>query len=122
LDGLIYRRKLGCPDVPRFVGTRHEGEHGRRICHYLRLLRVKLPANYAWFSVVSLINGQRLAQPMILHSVGVRTRQTYLILSLDEDYFATVFYIYQNVLAGSPEHKHAGSENLVATKLEIRRS
>ena len=37
---------------------------------------------------VVLINGQRLAQLMIRHGVGVRTRATYLVRSVDEDYFA----------------------------------
>jgi len=37
---------------------------------------------------VVLINGQRLAQLMIQHGVGVRTRATYLVRSIDEDYFA----------------------------------
>jgi restriction system protein len=37
---------------------------------------------------VVLINGQRLAQLMLQHGVGVRTRVTYLLRSIDEDYFA----------------------------------
>src|SRR5690606_5112661 len=36
---------------------------------------------------VVLINGQHLAQLMIQHGVGVRTRATYLVRSLDDDYF-----------------------------------
>ena len=37
---------------------------------------------------VVLIDGQRLARLMIRHGVGVRTRQTYEVRSVDEDYFA----------------------------------
>jgi restriction system protein len=36
---------------------------------------------------VVLINGNRLAQLMVQHGVGVRTRATYLVRSVDEDYF-----------------------------------
>jgi restriction system protein len=35
-----------------------------------------------------LINGQRLAQLMIQHGVGVRGRTTYIVRSIDEDYFS----------------------------------
>ena len=37
---------------------------------------------------VVLINGQRLAKLMIQHGVGVRTRTTYVVRSIDEDYFS----------------------------------
>ena len=37
---------------------------------------------------VVLIDGARLARLMIRHGVGVRTRQTYEVKSVDEDYFA----------------------------------
>lgn len=37
---------------------------------------------------VVLINGQKLAQLMIQHGVGVRTRTTYIVRSIDEDYFS----------------------------------
>jgi restriction system protein len=37
---------------------------------------------------VVLINGQRLAQLMIRHGVGVRSRTTYVIRGIDEDYFS----------------------------------
>lgn len=36
---------------------------------------------------IVLINGDRLARLMIRHDVGVRPRQTYVIRSVDEDYF-----------------------------------
>ena len=39
---------------------------------------------------IVLINGDRLAQLMILHGVGVRVRKTYLLQSVDEDYFAEI--------------------------------
>ena len=37
---------------------------------------------------IVLINGERLARLMIQHEVGVRARRTYVIRSVDEDYFA----------------------------------
>ena len=37
---------------------------------------------------VVLIDGARLARLMITHDVGVRTRQTYAVKTVDEDYFA----------------------------------
>ena len=37
---------------------------------------------------VVLIDGARLARLMIAHDVGVRTRQTYAVKTVDEDYFA----------------------------------
>ncbi|HET9458713.1 MAG TPA: restriction endonuclease [Sphingomicrobium sp.] len=39
---------------------------------------------------VVLINGQKLAQLMIQHGVGVRTRTTYAVRSVDDDYFSEV--------------------------------
>lgn len=37
---------------------------------------------------IVLINGQMLAKLMIQHGVGVRARATYVISSVDEDYFS----------------------------------
>lgn len=37
---------------------------------------------------IVLINGDRLARLMIQHEVGVRARKTYVVRSVDEDYFA----------------------------------
>lgn len=37
---------------------------------------------------IVLIDGQRLARLMIANEVGVRARQTYVIRSIDEDYFS----------------------------------
>jgi restriction system protein len=37
---------------------------------------------------IVLINGDRLARLMIRHEVGVRARQSYIIRSVDEDYFS----------------------------------
>lgn len=39
---------------------------------------------------IVLINGERLARLMIQHEVGVRARKTYVLRSVDEDYFAEV--------------------------------
>jgi restriction system protein len=37
---------------------------------------------------IVLINGDRLARLMIKHEVGVRPRKTYVLRSVDEDYFS----------------------------------
>lgn len=37
---------------------------------------------------IVLINGERLARLLIQHEVGVRARRTYVLRSVDEDYFA----------------------------------
>lgn len=39
---------------------------------------------------IVLINGDRLARLMIAHEVGVRARKTYVLRSVDEDYFSGV--------------------------------
>ncbi len=39
---------------------------------------------------VVLINGQRLAQLMVQHGVGVRTRTSYIVQKIDEEYFTEV--------------------------------
>ena len=37
---------------------------------------------------IVLINGERLARLMVQHEVGVRARKTYVLRSIDEDYFS----------------------------------
>jgi restriction system protein len=39
---------------------------------------------------IVLVNGERLARLMIQHEVGVRARKTYVLRSVDEDYFSDV--------------------------------
>ncbi len=39
---------------------------------------------------IVLVNGERLARLMIQHEVGVRARKTYVLRSVDEDYFSEV--------------------------------
>ncbi|MCU9839621.1 restriction endonuclease [Ruegeria sp. WL0004] len=39
---------------------------------------------------IVLINGDRLARLMIKHEVGVRARRTYVLRSVDEDYFSDI--------------------------------
>jgi len=39
---------------------------------------------------IILINGERLARLMIAYEVGVRARQTFVLKSVDEDYFSDV--------------------------------
>lgn len=81
--------KIGRPDIQRFVGSlTGEGatkgvfvttsDFSREAHEYLNRVQHR----------VVLINGQRLAHLMVRYGVGVRARQTYLIQSVDEDYFA----------------------------------
>ncbi|MBM3606718.1 MAG: restriction endonuclease [Alphaproteobacteria bacterium] len=81
--------KIGRPDIQRFVGSlTGEGatqgifvttsDFSREAHEYLNRVQDR----------VVLINGQRLAHLVVGYSVGVRARQTYLIQSVDEDYFA----------------------------------
>lgn len=81
-------RKIGRPDIQQFIGSLTgesatkgvfvtTSDFSREAHDYLQRVQQR----------VVLINGQRLAQLMIAHGVGVRVRQTYLIQSIDEDYF-----------------------------------
>jgi restriction system protein len=83
------KNTVGRPDIQRFIGSlTGEGankgvfvttsDFSRDAMEYLQRVQHR----------VVLINGQRLARLMIQHGVGVRTRQTYLIQSVDEDYFS----------------------------------
>jgi restriction system protein len=83
------KNNIGRPDIQRFIGSlTGEGankgvfvttsDFSRDAVDYLQRVQHR----------VVLINGQRLARLMIQHGVGVRTRQTYLIQSVDEDYFS----------------------------------
>jgi len=80
--------KVSRPDVQRFIGSlTGEGatkgvfvttsDSSKEAHEYLHRVQHR----------VVLINGQRLAQLMIQHGVGVRVRQTYKVQSVDEDYF-----------------------------------
>jgi restriction system protein len=83
------KNNIGRPDIQRFIGSlTGEGankgvfvttsDFSRDAVDYLQRVQHR----------VVLINGQRLARLMIQNCVGVRTRQTYLIQSVDEDYFS----------------------------------
>lgn len=80
--------KISRPDIQRFVGSLNgEGatkgvfvttsDFSRDAKDYIS----RVPQR------IVLINGYRLADLMIEHDVGVRTRKTYVIRSVDEDYF-----------------------------------
>jgi restriction system protein len=81
--------RVGRPDVQRFIGSL-TGEGATKGVFVTTSDFSKDARDYierVQHRVV-LINGQRLAQLMIQHGVGVRTRQSYLIQSVDEDYFS----------------------------------
>jgi restriction system protein len=80
--------KVGRPDLQRFVGSlTGEGatkgvfvttsDFSREAVSYVERVQHR----------IRLINGQKLAALMIQYGVGVRLRGTYLIHSIDEDYF-----------------------------------
>ena len=83
--------RIGRPDIQRFIGSlTGEGatkgvfvttsDFSREATEYLNRVHHR----------VVLLNGQRFARLMIQHSVGVRVRKSYLIQSVDEDYFADI--------------------------------
>ena len=83
------KNNIGRPDIQRVIGSlTGEGankgvfvttsDFSRDAVDYLHRVQHR----------VVLINGQRLAHLMLHHGVGVRTRQTFLIQSVDEDYFS----------------------------------
>ncbi|MFT6452522.1 MAG: restriction system protein [Halocynthiibacter sp.] len=81
--------KVGRPDIQKFVGSLTgesatkglfvtTSDFSKEAIQYIDRVQQR----------IVLINGSKLAQLMIDHEVGVRTRTTYRIKSLDEDYFA----------------------------------
>lgn len=83
--------KVGRPDLQRFVGSlTGEGatkgvfvttsDFSRDATSYVERVQHR----------IRLINGQRLAGLMIQYGVGVRARSTYVINTVDEDYFSEV--------------------------------
>lgn len=83
--------RIGRPDIQRFIGSlTGEGankgvfvttsDFSREAREYLHRVQHR----------VVLINGQRLARLMVQHGVGVRARRSYVVQSVDEDYFADV--------------------------------
>lgn len=83
--------KVGRPDLQRFVGSlTGEGatkgvfvttsDFSRDAVLYVEKVQHR----------IRLINGQKLAGLMIQYGVGVRSRSTYVISSVDEDYFSEV--------------------------------
>lgn len=81
--------KISRPDIQRFVGSlTGEGankgvfvttsDFSREARDYLTKVQHR----------IVLINGQMLAKLMVQHGVGVRARSTYVIRSVDEDYFS----------------------------------
>ncbi|OWJ77044.1 restriction endonuclease [Haematobacter genomosp. 1] len=80
--------RVGRPDMQKFIGSlTGEGatkgvfvttsDFSRDASDYLRRMQLR----------VVLIDGRRLADLMLTHAVGVRTRATYLIRTVDRDFF-----------------------------------
>lgn len=81
--------KVGSPEVQQFIGSLSgEGatkgvfvttsDFSENAKEYIKTVQQR----------VILIGGQRLAKLMIDHEIGVRTRTTYSVKSIDEDYFS----------------------------------
>ncbi len=81
--------KVSRPDIQRFIGSlTGEGatkgvfvttsDFSREAREYIQRVQHR----------VVLINGRKLTDLMIAYDVGVRPRQTYILRSVDEDYFA----------------------------------
>lgn len=81
--------KVSRPDIQRFVGSLTgesatkgvfvtTSDFSREATAYIDRVQQR----------IVLINGNKLAQLMLEHDVGVRTRSTYKIKSIDEDYFS----------------------------------
>ncbi|MDH2327511.1 restriction endonuclease [Cereibacter sp. SYSU M97828] len=84
-------RKVGRPDIQQFIGSlTGEGATKGVFVTTADFSRDARDFLHRVQQRVVLINGQRLAQLMIAHGVGVRVRQTYLIRSVDEDYFSDI--------------------------------
>ncbi|MCV2868823.1 restriction endonuclease [Defluviimonas sp. WL0002] len=81
--------KISRPDIQRFVGSL-TGESATKGVFVTTSDFSKDAQDYVSRvqQRIVLINGQRLADLMLQHGVGVRVRATYSIQSIDEDYFA----------------------------------
>lgn len=83
--------RVGRPDIQRFIGSlTGEGATKGVFVTTSDFSREAQEYLYRVQHRVVLINGSRLAQLMIAHGVGVRTRRTFLLQSVDEDYFSDV--------------------------------
>lgn len=80
--------KISRPDIQRFVGSL-TGESATKGVFVTTSDFSKEARDYISRvqQRIVLINGRRLAELMILHGVGVRTRYTYAIRDIDQDYF-----------------------------------
>lgn len=81
--------KVGRPAIQQFIGSL-TGE-GATKGVFVTTSDFSTEARNALTKVphrIVLINGQELARLMIRHGVGVRTRTTYLVRGVDEDYFS----------------------------------
>lgn len=83
--------KVGRPDIQRFVGSL-TGESATKGVFVTTSSFSKEARDYIdrVQQRIVLIDGMKLAQLMIDHGVGVRTRTTFLVRRLDEDYFSDV--------------------------------
>ncbi|MGL4304670.1 MAG: restriction endonuclease, partial [Mycobacteriaceae bacterium] len=79
---------VGRPDIQKFVGALHGKSSIRGV--YITTSRFTQEAHDYARTVgtrVILIDGQKLASLMIKYGVGVQTRETFVVVDIDEDYF-----------------------------------
>lgn len=83
------QNKISRPDIQRFVGSL-TGEVATKGVFVTTSDFSREAKDYASRiqQRIVLINGRRFADLMLKHGVGVRTRATYTIQSVDEDYFS----------------------------------
>lgn len=80
--------KVSRPDIQRFVGSLNgEGATKGVFVTTSDFSKEAYDFIHRVQQRIVLINGTRLAQLMIAHDIGVRPRTTYILKSLDEDYF-----------------------------------
>ena len=81
--------KVGRPAIQQFVGslTGESATKGVFVTTSAFSADARVYAERVQQRII-LIDGQRLARLMIAHEIGVRARRTYVLRSVDEDYFA----------------------------------
>lgn len=106
VDGVIDQDKLGLQRIyvqaKRYAADNAVGReaiqafvgalHGRNVTNGIFITTSRFSAGAIEYANsigtrVVLIDGPRLAELMIIHGVGVQTRNTYRVVELDEDYF-----------------------------------
>ena len=83
-----YKRsnKVSAPEIQKFIGAMGKNNKGVFITTSSYTKEARKEAEKA-FKNIQLIDGSKLADLMLIHSIGVTNKKTYSIYQLDEDYF-----------------------------------